>query len=411
MPAVLDTVPYGLTEREWEKINRIWKMQSRPVTLQVRDTAFNGQIVFVNDSVLLFWMNPSSFINPYAADSLLRSFQTDSILQILADGKISKKWWEKGIYRGTILGLGSGIVLVIFVGQGWVPFYFAFVPAIIGTGIGWSVDKVIARKQAQVPMKDKKKISLQEAGSAKYSLFPDSVPELTWVKFQKIRYYDGRKQLAFRKLQHCSPRIASLFSMNASKLSILVDEGFSFSKNYTYNTTVMGLGARYCLPRNNSIEINYSLTLDIVMEFPPFPFRTCNHFLRKDSYSLSWFWSPVVPDWFLTQRFRLSTGVFASVNTLNLDESYYDVPNRSYSGSFFHNQKRTKPGAGFIAELDFYLTRRLSMGIKAEKSFISSMKVNKMYFTLQPSMAVVSVPEEKIDLSSFDLALSLRISL
>ncbi len=77
-------IPYGLSEKNWDKVQKIWNRKSLPVIHLSNNTLTKGQILYMNDTMLVFWADARSFYNPFESDSLLRVFKSDSIGNIMA---------------------------------------------------------------------------------------------------------------------------------------------------------------------------------------------------------------------------------------------------------------------------------------------------------------------------------------
>ncbi|MBW6537471.1 MAG: hypothetical protein K0B11_20855, partial [Mariniphaga sp.] len=316
-------IPYDLKPQEWDKVQKIWSKNSHPVRVHLtNDSVLLGQILNYNDSALILWSDAHSFFNPYTIDRHITMTDNASVRYIFDHSGFSTEFWKRGVFLGTIGGAGIGTVLVIFIGQGWVPFYFALIPAALGTGTGYLFDQARWKKDAdesQVPINF---TDLSDAEKKRFFTFPDGLPEKVSDKNRLVhRDSAAFMQLTFDDILAKSPQAKQIFrtttfSIAGQYVGSLPAFNYPESKLFLPG---FGLSARFNITSNlfSAYYFRYIHSYNIDNDYFDSSGFNEEFTLNNKSHTLSFQYAPITPDRFLTRRFEIAAGIGVSLNSLD----------------------------------------------------------------------------------------------
>lgn len=161
-------IPYELTSSQWKHVQKKWARKNVDATLYLSDsTTRKGQLVAVNDSVVLLWKGEGMYY-PGAADSMITEFPLEEVDSVhVASRFIDPRGGRKGMLIGGGVGLVTGVGL-IFAGQGYLHPLIAAPALPLGMLIGYAVGKTNKHKYYE------KKIA--NTAMRTYALFPSGMP-------------------------------------------------------------------------------------------------------------------------------------------------------------------------------------------------------------------------------------------
>ena len=424
---VNNLTPYGLNPKEWHNVQKIWTRKNSPVRVQLaNDSLVYGQILSLNDTALILWSDVHSFFNPYSVDSQLTIIDRASFRDIFDHSGFSREWWEKGIFLGTIGGAVIGTAYVIFVGQGWVPFYFALVPAALGTGIGYLIDDAKEKKLTDDSVPPLNYDQFSDKEKEKFYVFPDGLTEsMSYTNHYKKWDPAAIKELTFDDILAISPHAKRIF--RTTKYSIAGQyfkslPAFNYRKTY-YFQPGFGLSARVNLTNwlntgynfRRILYYNYNAGDDY---FPEISGYIEQYTLNNTSNTLFFQYAPITPDRFLTRRYEISAGIGASLNMLNFQLEKMEVFNslaefggEAYEGTLLYEEHINKLSAGLVllADFDYYLSKTVSLNLNVEQSLIRDLKTEKKTVIVPRTGETVTFESQEINLSSISYSLGIRL--
>ncbi len=419
----MNRIPYDLKPQEWQNIQKMWSKKSHPVKIQLtNDSIVFGQILNYNDNELILWTDVHSFFNPYYIDSELIILDGESLRHIFKHPGFDTKRSKKGILWGTVIGAGIGTALVIFVGQGWIPFYYALVPTALGTGTGYLIDLVGRYKYAG---DSEMQILTSDREKEKITIFPDGFPEAVSYKSGSTRLDTAAfLLLTFDAVLAKSPIVKKIFRKPAFSIAVQHVKSlaaFDDNNSSNYFEPSFGLSARFNLSkrlytgysfRNNQYYKTGWDYLPAVSGFSEY------YNLKNKNHTLFIQYALLTPGKYLTRGFELTAGIGASLNKLDLQLSQGEIYNSlhgsggesyEYTDLYYEYIEKVSPGLLLLADLGYYFSKAVSLNITLEKSFIRDLETEQQTVTIPRTGESVTFESQKINPSSFSYSFGIRL--
>ncbi len=417
-------IPYDLNPQEWDKVQKMWSRNSHPVKVQLaNDSVAYGQILGFTDTALILWTDAHSFFNPYYMDNQLIMIDSASFRHIFNHSGFAPEWYKKGIFRGTIGGAGIGAAFVIFVGQGWIPFYFALVPTALGTGTGYLIDQRRLKKhtnESEVPINYARFSDIEKE---KFTFFPDGFPEAIYYK-NGLTHWDSAAffQLNFNDILAKSPHAKQIFRTRAFSIAgqfVQTLPAFNYRKS-GYFDPGFGLSARVNLAKwlytGYSFRYNHYYNQDYDY-LPVVSGFIENYTLNNMNHTLFFQYAPIAPDKFLTNRFEIAAGIGISLNMLDFQLEKFEMFNylaefggEGYEGTHLYSENIDKVSAGllFLADFGYYLSKAVSLNVNVENSLIRDLETEQKTVTIPRTKESVTFESRKINPSSVRYSFGIR---
>lgn len=376
---ISDTVPYGLTAKEWARVESIWKHYNKPVIIQFTNAgSARGQLLQFRDSILYYWDDPDGFYNPILADSLIKTVMINEIRSIIPDYRLSGRFETNGLFLGTLTGgvLGTCVVLV---SAGWASFIIAVPPAALGTLAGWLVENNKKKKCELLSVSSPEILLYGYFPANDFIVFPES-PEFAAHPIMpgQITMPPDNSGSGFDALVQSSPLAQRIFRPAKSNLTIyygmnrpcFFKAGWPAVAGATLTAPVAGrfsagIGYRYyeTLPLYKSVA-------------EPGPGINDESLVRKNSVKLTGSFTPKKTDIFLSNRFEFAFGAGISVNEINLSRKKVAFSDENQVEVVYDlGQKHLKPGLE-----QSFITRVTTTEIIVENPFTSEQ------YTIEPEI-------------------------
>lgn len=354
-----ERIPYGLTAEHWTKVQKIWSRNNYPVKIILSDsTEVIGQMLWANDSALVYWADPHSLINPFQADSLLKSIELSQVSHVLVNRYFEFKLFESGLLWGPLAGAAYGLLVTALAGE----LVLITIPMGIGTFLGglWEAVSMSINNSRS----DRKTFfdyySLPEKIGNNYFFFPDSTKGNYYVPASTALLTTDLEKASFNDLMRLSHQAGRAFAtprfsveMLFARFKVDPDESmFNFSAGYMVSEKYR-IGYSFRKDGNSS----YGTETGSGYELYEYKLKTSHHICFN--------YFPGSLNWLLTTPFfKASAGADVSLNEI-------DYSNTRSSGTYYASQRVHKylPGFGLMAGFDFYFLRNLSVGINAVQTF------------------------------------------
>ena len=419
----INYIPYGLKPKEWHNLQKMWNRRNYPVRVHLaNDSVIYGQILGVNDSSIILWSDVQSFYNPYDVDRHLTIIDSASIRNIFDHYGLYHGWWKRGVFLGTIGGAVIGTAFVVFVGQGWIPFYFVLPPAAMGAGAGYLMSRRKLKMRAiesEVPINY---THFSDTEKNNFFVFPDGFPEAVPFK-NDLTQSDSTAilELAFNDILAKSPRAKQLFRSRAFSIAgqyVKSLPAFNYHES-NYFLPGFGLSARFNLTNWLNTGYNFRHIHYYSIYIPPSISSFAEHYsLINMSHTLFFQFVPMTPDRFLTRRFEISAGLGASFNKLNFHleklgvfNSLADVGGEAYEITLLYDEDIKKLNAGLVLLVDFgyYISKSLSLNLNVENSLIRDLETKQKTVKIPRTGESATFESLKIDPSSISYSLGIRL--
>ncbi len=399
-------VPYDLSLKEWNKVQKIWKRNSLPVVRLYNNELTHGQILFMNDTMLVLWADAVSFYNPYESDSLLRIIKGDSIGKIMAGRFVPRKFWDNGLFWFPLAGLEVGIRMLLMTGE----LQAMFVSVPIGFAVGGLVEMVARRGNYSISRETVDFSVNSDSIQRYYFFFRDELPGHvleTGISYGTEKGYT--EQVTFDSLLEESALLRKVFWMPNFSVAGYIGTAF-FTFHGAQMRTTAGASLRYGL--SDKFFLGYSLRYAEAFWSegydPPLPYYREESY-RKAGHTLFFKYAPLTVNRFLTKRIELTTGAGLSMNTVKWVENIYTSTDYYYSNSFNRDRKHYLAGLALMVDLGFYLAKEISLNLGAEKTFISPLEIEEKRINNSSTGQVYTLPSQKISPSSLDITVGLHL--
>jgi hypothetical protein len=359
-----DPVPYGLTAKQWTRVQKIWIRNNYPVIILLSDsTEVMCQMLWTNDSVVIYWADPHSLINPFQADSLLKTLDVKEISKkFLSIRHNNARLYERGIFWGPL----AGAVFSFAYGATSGDFTFFIIPVGIGAIFGsvWDMFMgLIVYQRSDLP-DYVNYASLPENNESKYFLFTRDFELIDYTTTSPTLMIPYPDEIGFTDLMKLSPQVKKAFTV--PKFSIK----FLLTLSQSLDTYDFGLGysAGYKLSEKFAIGYSYRYTrADFNTDMAGHPFY--ESLTKKSNHIyLNYYAGPL--NWLLTTpRFKAYVGADVSLNKIYYHRSIL------YSGPEYNVEKHF-PGFGLAAGFEIYPVRNQSLGISAFQSLTKPLQVD-----------------------------------
>jgi hypothetical protein len=422
-PATL--IPYDLTPHEWRNLQRMWRRKANPVTIQlVNDSLVYGQILGVHDTALIIWTDEHSFFNPYYADKHLAIIDSDSFRNMFDYYGFTPGWQNRRIVWWTIGGAAFGAAFVVFVGQGWIPFYFALPPAALGTLTGFLSNRKRLEKRDDLSEVRINYAQFSDDEKNKYYTFPGGLPEAISFSSGAAKLDSAAiMQLTFNDVLSKSPHAKHIFRSRPFSISgQFVQTLFTFSnqRKPTYNQPSFGLSARIGL--TEWLYTGYSFRSHHYSYYTILQYGETgifdDYWLNNKSHNLFIQYAPITPDKFLTRRFEISAGIGASINFLDFQSNKWEMYNHIsesgdswYNTNHLHSETIDKTNYGWLLLVDFgyYLSSTLSLNANIEHSFIKELQTRQKTVSNPRTGDLIQIDSQIVNPSSTRYSLGIRL--
>jgi hypothetical protein len=401
--------PYQLTAKQWEKLQQKWVKRSLPVTLQLKDdSTVKGQLLFKNDTVIILWADEKLFINPALSDHYIKVIHPDSVSRIMTNEHFSMTDEESGIYWTAMGGFLHGFSFMLLNGN----YYEYNLPALftaIGLGIGCAVD---ITKLAIKNSKEKKEpgdfSKLPGRIQKKYYFFSNTLPEsFSQNIFASFGNHDTFDSVPFEELLIASPQTRRWFRKPSVGLSAQVGPYYSKYQSDLHRT--VSLAATYRISGRYTAGYRYRGYSQYDEDWLEQDENSSYESIHRTAHTLFFRYSILQPDYFLMNRFELSAGAGVSLNHFEYNINMLDFYDNVQTSLGYYIGKQNKAGLNIMANIDFYLSKYLSLSMDAEKSFVFSLTTTEQQVWNPRTGQMQIFKAEKYNLSSFDLLFGMQV--
>jgi hypothetical protein len=366
-----NTIPFGLTSGQWTRAQRIWSSNNYPVVILLSDsTEVPGQMLWANDTVLVYWADQHSLMNPFQADSLVKEVDLRHVSKLLVKRHYESKLFESGLLWGFLTGTSYGIMFIV---NGFEREYL-LISLFIGTTSGglWeaiSSSKVNRRSDQKTFVNYK---SLPEDAGKDYVFFPGNISGNKYVPAPGTLLNADLKKISFKDLVNLSPQVKKAFTTPKFSFEWLLPLYGDFNiYDHGY-----GLSAGYKLSERYSIGYRYLSNNEQAFGTYPGSNHDMYEFQRNRSHHIYVKYYPGSLNWLLTTPgFKAFVGADVSANKI----LYANEICVELAWPVLETEKNLL-GAGLMAGFDFYPVRSLSLGMTAVQSFIKPFQTGEQTF-------------------------------
>lgn len=403
---------YGLNEKEWKALRKIWKKQSIPVRISLDNgKTITGQVISLDEKHLSLWTDNKSFIDPGNPD-LLRLICLDTVSKA---EMLHLPFFKKAIFWLPITMGAGGVIFVSIAGEGWIPGAFGLIGIPAGILPGYLIDRLDKRK-IKLILNHEFNPELTKKARDRYIFYPGVAPDfLSPSKFNDKGENPQTWDMPFDSLligANYANRI-----LREPKLSFSVRVGYGATRFYDKrtHTDIYSAAVRYKISGNYLAGFMFkyykgnNTSSSQLIDFPGLSKFSDFEGIKTKRYSLNLDYMVRTPGKFTRNRLEGLIGASLSLNALKYSDQRITYTTDNYirlSGT--ENVRFITGGLGLEMEGSWYFSNKTSFFINAEKNFVLPVRI-KPGALVHPvtGVEIDSFSAKQFSPSSFDITLGI----